>query len=340
MITVLIAGIGGASLGMEIAKALRLAGGYIIIGCDISSLAYGHYGDVCDKTLLVSREGYIGQLSDICRQHAVQVIIPGADQTTGIIAAASAGFLSAGIRLGINSAGLVPQLMNKAECFSELRRLGFAVPRTVEIAGAAAIAEISYPCIIKPSIESGGSSFVFYARDRKEMEVYAAYLTNSGKQPIIQEYIPLDSGEFTVGVLSDTKQTILGAVAMKRAFPAKLSIGAQGSDFMVSSGFSQGYIGDFPEICSIACDIAQALGSEGPLNIQGRIDREGRFLPFEINPRFSASTYLRALAGFNEVDHYIRHLLDLPGAAPLRVTPGWYLRSLTEIAVAERDIVS
>jgi carbamoyl-phosphate synthase large subunit len=338
--TVLIAGIGGASLGTEIAKALRLAGGYNIIGCDVSPLAYGHYGNVCDKTLLVSREGYIGQLLEICRAHGVQVIVPGADQTTGMISAAHADFLSSGIQLGVNSAGLVPQLMNKAMCFLELARLGFAVPRTAAVVGTATIAEISYPCVIKPSIESGGSSFVFYARDRKEMELYAAYLANSGKQPIAQEYIPLENGEFTVGVLSDTKQAVLGAIAMKRAFPAKLSIAAQGPDFTVSSGFSQGYIGNFPEVCSVACDIARALGSVGPLNVQGRIDREGRFLPFEINPRFSASTYLRALAGFNEVDHYVRHLLNLPEAAPLSVTPGWYLRSLTEMVVAEKDIIS
>jgi carbamoyl-phosphate synthase large subunit len=340
MITVLIAGIGGASLGTEIAKALRLAGGYKIIGCDISPLAYGHYGNACDKTFLVSREGYIAQLLDICDAHGVQVIVPGADQTTGLIAGASEHFLSAGIQLGVNSSGLVPQLMNKVKCFSELERLGFVIPRTVAVASARAISEISYPCIVKPSIESGGSSFVFYARNPEEMRVYATYLTNSGKQPIAQEYIPLENGEFTVGVLSDTKQVVLGAVAMKREFPAKLSIGAQGPDFVVSSGFSQGYIGDFPGICSVACDIARALGSSGPLNVQGRIDREGRFLPFEINPRFSASTYLRALAGFNEVDHYLHHLLDLPGAVPLRVTPGWYLRSLTEMTVAEKDIIS
>jgi carbamoyl-phosphate synthase large subunit len=279
-------------------------------------------------------------LLEICRSHEVQVIIPGADQTTGMIAAASECFSSCGIKLAVNSAALVPQLMNKSKCFSELERLGFAVPRTVAISGPKANGEISYPCIVKPSIESGGSSFVFYARDREQMEVYATYLTNCGKQPIAQEYISLENGEFTVGVLSDTKQTVLGAIAMKRAFPAKLSIGAQGSDFMVSSGFSQGYIGDFPEICSVACDISRALGSSGPLNVQGRVDRNGRFLPFEINPRFSASTYLRALAGFNEVDHYVRHLLDLPGAGPLSVIPGWYLRSLTEIAVAEKDLVS
>ena len=40
MKSVLIAGIGGGSLGTEIAKSLRLAGAYRILGCDVSPLAF------------------------------------------------------------------------------------------------------------------------------------------------------------------------------------------------------------------------------------------------------------------------------------------------------------
>lgn len=43
-IRVLIAGIGGASLGTEILKSLLLnEERYDIFGCDISALAFGHY---------------------------------------------------------------------------------------------------------------------------------------------------------------------------------------------------------------------------------------------------------------------------------------------------------
>ncbi len=40
---ILVAGIGGASLGTEILKCLRDAGTYEVFGCDISEHAYGHY---------------------------------------------------------------------------------------------------------------------------------------------------------------------------------------------------------------------------------------------------------------------------------------------------------
>jgi carbamoyl-phosphate synthase large subunit len=115
----------------------------------------------------------------------------------------------------------------------------------------------------------------------------------------------------------------LGAIALKRPLSAKLSIAIRGDDFLISSGYSRGHIGPYEEICSTASAIAEAVGSRGPLNIQGRIDADGCFVPFELNPRFSASTYLRTLAGFNEVDHFIKCRLG----------------RLTERAVREEDIL-
>jgi carbamoyl-phosphate synthase large subunit len=168
--------------------------------------------------------------------------------------------------------------------------------------------------------------------------LYAGYLTANGKQPIAQEYIPHEAGEFTVGVLSAPDGAVLGAIAMKRVFPAKISVLARGTDFLISSGTSQGHIGEYPDICSTAREMARALGSTGPMNIQGRLRPDGRFVPFEINPRFSATTYLRALAGFNEVDHHVSLLIGKTPAAPLLIRPGWYLRSLTELYVPDEEI--
>jgi carbamoyl-phosphate synthase large subunit len=340
MITALIAGIGGASLGTEIAKALRLAGGYRIIGCDVSPLAFGHYCGLCDKTILVDSARYIDHVLEICQAHAVEIVIPGADQPTSLIAAASDRFRVGGIRLGMNAPDLVLTLVDKEKCFRALAQLGFVTPRTVPVSAPGALDDVPLPCVVKPSVESGGSAFVFFAREREEAKLYAAYLTNSGKRPIAQAYLPHDRGEFTVGILSEPDGSVAGAIVMKRAFPAKLSIMAKGHDFVISSGVSQGHIGDYPDVEKTACDIARALGSSGPLNIQGRVDHSDRFVPFEINPRFSATTYLRALAGFNEVDYYARRVLGASSRAPLTVRPGWYLRGLTEVVVRDEDVVS
>lgn len=339
MIRILIAGIGGASLGIEIAKCLKLAGGYQIYGCDISPLAFGHYSGHCDSTVVVSRQTYTSDVLEACRENLVDVVIPGGDQPARLLAAERSRFDEKGIKLAANRDTLVAQLADKAACFERLAELGFRIPKTVVLEDPQSAGHAPEPAIVKPSNESGGSSFVFFARNRKEVQLYAAYLINNGLVPIAQEYLPHGGGEYTVGVLSSRSGVVEGAITLKRSFHVKLSLMAKGADFLISSGYSQGHIDLYPDITQSAVSIARAVGSCGPLNIQGRVDAQHHFVPFEINPRFSASTYLRALAGFNEVDHYVREICGLLPAASLQVKPGWYLRGLSEVYVSEKEIL-
>jgi carbamoyl-phosphate synthase large subunit len=106
---------------------------------------------------------------------------------------------------------------------------------------------------------------------------------------------------------------------------------------LISSGYSQGLIDSFQDLCAQAEHIALAVKSAGPLNVQGRV-RNGRLLPFEINPRFSASTYLRALAGFNEIDIFLQYLVHGIESSLPAIKPGYYLRSLNEVHVPLESI--
>ncbi|RAP40800.1 hypothetical protein BYZ73_13625 [Rhodovulum viride] len=329
-ITVMIAGMAGASLGTEIAKALAAAGGYHVLGCDISPLAYGHFDAHFAETFLAERDDYVASVLRLCRAAGVEVLIPGGDQPAALLAPAAARFAEAGIRIAQNAPEVVAVATDKTRCFEVLGAAGVPIPTTRGIAAPGDIAGFPTPCVIKPSSASGGSAFVFFARDPGEAELYCAYLLRNGIAPVAQAYVPVEGGEFTVGVLSDPDGSVAGVIALRRAFTSKLSVLARGPDFLISSGYTQGRIEPFPEVCAAARHIAETLGSRGPLNVQGRVDPDGRFVPFEINPRFSASTYLRTLAGFNEVDHFLRRLTGWPPAAPLGLRPGWYLRSLTE----------
>jgi carbamoyl-phosphate synthase large subunit len=121
---------------------------------------------------------------------------------------------------------------------------------------------------------------------------------------------------------------------LKRLLEHKLSYSLRYGDRVISSGWSQGLIDDFSQVKKQAEDIAQVLNSRWALNIQGRVDSQGIFYPFEINPRHSGTTYLRALAGFNEPHILIQQCLrgySVP-LQPLR--KGYYLRSFTEKYVA------
>lgn len=328
-VKVMIAGIGGASLGTEIRKSLSLAGGYEIYGCDISRTAYGLYEHEFSATWLVSREDYVASVLNACRASGASFLIPGGEQPMTLLGAASDTFSRAGILLLANAPEVIALYSDKAKTFQRLAESGISIPQTVVINARPDLERVGLPCIVKPATGSGGSAMVFYAATDDEAMIYADFIRRTGSEPVAQEYVDDSEGEFTIGVLSLPDGALAGSIALRRVLDAKLSVAYRGRGGLISSGYSQGHIDEYADLCRQAEKIAQTIGSRGPINVQGRV-RNGVLLPFEINPRFSASTYLRALAGFNEVDILIKYLLT--GAAPQRtkIKPGWYLRSLTE----------
>lgn len=336
---VMIAGIGGASLGTELLKCLRMARRYTVYGCDISGTAYGLYDDGFERTFLVDRNGYVENVIQACHDVGAHWLIPGGEQPTVLLGAATGQLAMAGIQLVGNDSAVVNTFSDKAATFERLAALGFPMPRTMVVTPGADLARVGMPCIVKPATGTGGSAMVFFATSVEEATLYADHIRRTGCSPIAQEYIGVDEGEFTVGVLSLPDGKVAGSVALRRSLDAKLSVSSRNRGGLVSSGYSQGYIGDFPAIRAQAEAIASAIGSRGAINVQGRV-RGGQLVPFEINPRLSASTYLRAMAGFNEVDLLLQHLAFDAPIPPARVREGWYLRSLTEQFVAPEQALS
>lgn len=336
-LNVMVAGIGGASLGTEIAKSLTLAGNYRLFGCDISPTAYGLYDDQFVATFPVDRADYAASVIDACRQAGANWLVPGGEQPLQLLADAQSELEDNGITLVSNSAKIIHHFSDKAETFTQLEVCDIPVPRTSIVQSEEDVESVGLPCIIKPATGSGGSVSVFFALSVEEAMIYADFIRRGESEPVAQEYIDIEEGEFTIGVLSLPDGSIAGSVALKRVMDAKLSVSYRGRGGLISSGYSQGHIDDYPELRDQAEHIARSIGSRGPVNIQGRV-RDGVLIPFEINPRFSASTYLRALAGFNEVDIMLRFMAhgERPGA--LDVKPGWYLRSLTETFVPDDQI--
>ena len=334
---VMIAGIGGASLGTELLKCLQLAARYDVYGCDISPTAYGMYDSGFTRAFLVDRDHYIDSIIAACHEAGASWLVPGGEQPMVLLGANAERLAAQGIRLVANPADFIQVFSDKAATFSTLSSLGIDVPHTVEVASEDDLAAVGMPCIVKPATGTGGSAMVFFAVDEQEAMIYAEYIRRNGSTPIAQEYVSPDEGEFTVGVLSLPDGKVVGSIALRRCLDSKLSVMSRGRGGLVSSGYSQGYIGDFPEIREQAESIARKIGSCGPINIQARV-RDGVLVPFEINPRLSASTYLRALAGFNEVDILLSYLSTGEYQAPEPLREGWYLRSLTEGYVAPEDM--
>jgi len=236
-----------------------------------------------------------------------------------------------------NSARIIELFSNKEKTFDFLKGIGVPTPRTKRVHNPGDLEDMSFPCIVKPSSGTGGSDSVFLATNLEEGTLYAELLIKNQREVIVQEYIGVEEGEFTIGVLSDTHANIIGSIAMQRTFNSKLSVAYRGAKGLISSGYSQGLIADFKEIRQQAEHIAKVSGSQGPFNIQGRV-KDGVLIPFEINPRFSASTHLRNMAGFNEIDFFLRHVIHGEKNFEWTLREGYYLRSFDEMYLPLKNV--
>ena len=205
---------------------------------------------------------------------------------------------------------------DKARLAGFLSGHGFAVPRFREVRHIADIGGFDvFPVIVKPSLGGGGSANVLIAQSRAELEAFCAYLLTLYPRVLVQEYVGTPESEFTVGVLFGRDGTLINSIGIRRIIANALSLRTRvpnrsdrtelGPALVVSSGISQGEIGRWPEVTAQCERIAAALRPQAPVNIQCRLV-DGVAIPFEINPRFSGTTSLRALAGYNEPDVLIR----------------------------------
>ena len=346
MIRVLVTAIGGGGHGDQILKALRMApkGRYVIFGADANP--------TCPQSLLVdqfvtlplaSRPDYLTELIRVCRELGVQALFHGCEPELKIMAANRDQIEQEGIFLPINDTSLIQLCMDKVALNQRLASLGFPSPRYARISSNVELNEIDwFPVVVKPAVGSGGSANVFIAQDSKELQALAVYLGLGDLLEgfMVQEYVGTPDDEFTVGVLHDLNGQYINSIGLRRHLNSGLSVRTRvsnrsgryelGKDLVISSGVSQGDIGRFSEVTTQCRQIAEQLGSRGPLNIQCRYV-DGLVRVFEINPRYSGTTSIRAMAGYNEPDILLqKHLCSKPIEINFNYKSLTVLRTLTE----------
>jgi carbamoyl-phosphate synthase large subunit len=340
-INVLVTGVGGGGVGHQILKALLMAKTpYRLVVADLSSTAYGLF--VTERNYLIppaSDPDYIEFLIKICRKENVQVLIPGSEPEILKVSRDIEEFSEMGVTALVNPVEVVETCLDKLKTIQFLKSNGFNYPKTILVEGETDLSEVDfYPVIIKPATNSGGSRNVFLAQTKGELAFFVNYLVKQGCLPLVQEYVGTFNDEYTVGVMALRSGEIVNSIALKRYITSGLSKKIQvksyttGEDLIVSSGISQGEVGDFSEICEYAELIAKRLGASGSINIQGRNTDKG-FCTFEINPRFSGTTSVRALLGYNEPDLLIRNRLFGEKIPRIEFRKGVVVRGLSELYI-------
>ncbi|PFN79486.1 hypothetical protein COJ85_30770 [Bacillus sp. AFS076308] len=142
------------------------------------------------------------------------------------------------------------------------------------------IQEVGFPFIAKPR-HGKGSEDIHVVKDLS----YLKLVLLEKKDMIFQQYLPNDQEEYTVGICCGENGKVLSSIALKRYLQDGITMVAKSDDFNSITNYCQ--------------EIAKALKPYGPCNFQLRLWNGSPYI-FEINPRFSSTTGMRALLGVNE----------------------------------------
>lgn len=347
-VTALVTAVGGIGVGEQILKALLLVGEYRLVAADMDPWCPQFaLADVSVSLPSASDPNYLYALFDACERNRVDIVFVGSEAELTVVSEVRDQFAAAGILVAVNLASTVRTCMDKDATSAFLRAQGFSVPRHVLVRQHADCVGIDwFPVVVKPYRGGRGSRDCYVAQERRQLHALLDYLAPQSTTMMVQEYVGDPDSEYTVGVLCDLDGVFLNSIAVHRRLDLALSVRQAvlndsgrcdlGDELVISSGISQGTVGPFPEVTGPCERIAAALDARGPINVQCRLV-DGEVVVFEVNPRFSGTTSLRAMVGYNEPDLLIRHHLlgeTIPERFPYR--PATILRSLREWAVPLR----
>lgn len=336
-------------MGRQALKSLRRAETpYRIIGTDMTEISMGLYE--VDKHYIMppasAGKTYTGMLLWICQDEGVDVIIPGSEPELLEISKRRDQFTAIGVLPLINTPEVLRVCMDKWETCLFLEGNGFPC---ASFSLGRDLYDFPLPAVVKPTVASGGSLNVYLAQTKTELQFFVGYLRSQGLTPLVQEYVGSHGQEYTVGVLTDIVDgEVLGSFALRRQILSGLSNRIRAKNrhkdkidddlLVLSSGISQGVVDDYPGVRGTCEEIAVAMGSRGPMNFQCRKVGDEVYV-FEINPRFSGTTYIRAMLGYNEPDILIRRHVLGEDVRMGECKRGLVMRGLQEVYIPRSDEV-
>jgi predicted ATP-grasp superfamily ATP-dependent carboligase len=229
----------------------------------------------------------VDQIDEVCRKHAIDVVLPVDFPTIMLLARHGAKVRSARVAV-VPSPDTMRSLHDKWQFSQLLQRLGLPQPRTELALDARALAATSlpFPIITKPVDRWSSVGFQIH-RDRAQLEHRIANRTLAAEFPLlVQDFIPGKDVGF--------------------AFIS------HGGKLLAHTAFEQPRRGvrrhfDSPELASYVSALVRETGYQGVGEVDARYDIErAEYRLLEVNPRFWASLLYTARAGMSFPELLVR----------------------------------
>lgn len=285
---VLITGIGG-NVGQGVLKSLRAAHkAYHIIGIDMEPLSAGFsLVDSYYQTPRTSDPTFRSALEEIVKKENPEAIY--------VCSPSELQFFSSnkmtleeelGLSIFVNPPEVIRIGSDKLKTAEFLLASGFPAPESVLATDTDGVHRLieryGLPLMVKP--RSGFSSRnVFVVNSLEEIQAATTLVPDL----IVQRYLPDGQSEYTAATLSGADRKVRALITFRR-------------DLLQGTTYRTELLED-ANIDHQVVQIVEALGAVGPCNLQFRL-LDGTPYVFEINPRFSGTSGIRYLYGFNDCD--------------------------------------
>lgn len=314
-----VTGVGGG-VGQAILRALRHAApDSWTLGLDMNPRSAGLYTTQKGHILPpCSEPAYVDRLLEVLKAERIAVLIPGSDPELPVLARARPVLEDAGVSVIVGAVEPIDICRDKMLCSEFFRNLGIPFVKTVRAPDAAALAdEIGYPLVVKPvgGSASRGVAVVFSDAELRPYLSLPGYIAQEpafpaawsrgrgglNSQVVLKGAVLRQEEEISIQVVCDHQGQHLGTFTSVNSLQSGVPI----------------YVDPqrIPVVESVVERMASALrdlGLVGPCNFQCRMTEQGP-KAFEVNPRFTGITGVRAAMGFNEVSAVLQRLLyDAP----------------------------
>lgn len=291
-VRVLVLGVGG-NVSQGIIKALRSSKLDIaLIGACISPSSAGLY--LCDLAYIspyANEETFIPWLIQVCNDEQIDIVLTGVEENINAIMKQYDAFTAGttAIFKAVSYDKLVIGQDKYLTC-EWLKANGCNYPKYCLLSDRTAVeelvAKIGFPLIAKPR-NGKSSNGVVKVTTQEELDTIA-----DRADYVLEECIGTSDDEYTIGCYCDKNNTFRDAVIMHRKL-------VNGSTDFARIVDNEAILQEVKKIC----DNFQPVG---PLNVQLRLDKNGRPVCFELNVRFSGSTPMRAHFGYEDVKAMIK----------------------------------
>lgn len=324
-LNIAISGVGGV-IGYGIIKSIHNSpkfGASRIIGIDCNPDAAGLY--LCDKHYvagLASSPGYIDYLLDICRREKIDLLIPLVDDEFLPIHDNMRRFEEIGTKVMIQPRKVIETFGDKYRSSVSLRESGIAAPETVLFRpeNLDMIMDLKekygFPLLIKPRY-GRGSRGQFLIKTLKQLDAYLDILKS--EQYVIQEYLGNDDEEYTCAIFNTPTMKESYLIILKRRLNNGTTVSAEVT-----------FDDTLQKLCRDIVNMTPVIGS---LNVQAR-KKNGLPYAFDINTRYSSTTYIRTMCGFNDVHMGIEYFLNNHVVEPPQIKKYKIVRYWEELRIA------